>query len=105
MVSYISFAFVEILTLSQLSVINPETLEVEKHCGLDGELHKFCFCRNYKTSKSTFINTEILEFENFCEIYDKFYFVEIITHISWVLSILRLLKLRIFVDFSVDESI
>ena len=67
---------------SQLNVINPETLEVEKHCGLDGELLSFAFVEIIRHQKSTFINTEILEFENFCEIYDKFYFVEIITHIS-----------------------
>ena len=43
MVSCISFVLVKILTHHNL-VLSTLRLEVEKHCGLDGELHnKFCF--------------------------------------------------------------
>ena len=68
---------------SQLNVINPETLEVEKHCGLDGELHKFCFVDIITLPQLSVINPETLEVEKHCELDGKlifkFCFVEIIT--------------------------
>ena len=64
---------------SQLNVINPETLEVEKHCGLDGELLSFAFVEIIR-HLSQMLSILRLEVEKLCEIYDKFCFVEVVTH-------------------------